>query len=148
MEHLFYLFIDIPVATAGFILASYMWHKKRKQKEFTCPLKGKCHDVVQTKYSKIFGFPIEVLGMMYYAFIGIGWAFVLFTTFPNSLLENILALATTGAFLFSIYLTLVQVFILRKLCAWCIVSAIFCTILFSSIAIPLYNLITQLWISA
>ncbi len=146
MDYLNIYLLDIAVATAGFILASYMYYKKRQQNHFTCPLKGKCHEVVQTSYSKLFGFPIEVLGMIYYAFIALGWTAVLFTSLPNALLENFLGLATTGAFLFSIYLTFVQVFILKKLCTWCIVSAIFCTILFASIVLPLYNIIS-LWIS-
>ncbi len=131
MENFPYI-LNVLVALAGFILAAYMWNKKKQSVAFTCPFKGKCHEVVNSDYSKIFGIAVEKLGMLYYALIVLGYGSLLAKSLGFALFDQALLLATGLAFLFSMYLTFVQFFILKKLCTWCLLSASFCTILFLS----------------
>jgi len=119
------------VAFAGFMLSSYLFHKKREKKEhFTCPLRGKCAEVIRSDFSKFMGVPVEIIGMAYYAGIAIGYG--LFMAFPTvfSWLSILLLIASSLAFFFSIYLTFIQLVSLKKLCTWCLLSATFCTIIF------------------
>lgn len=125
--------IIIFTAFAGFMLAFYIRHKKASQEVLVCPLDGKCEEVVHSEYSKFFGIPLEVIGMIYYALVGISYAiFVVSPIFYSSLAIFLIFGATITAFLFSLYLTFIQAFVLKKWCTWCLVSAGFCTVIFVS----------------
>lgn len=120
----------IFVAFAGFLLALYLFHKKRRKSEpFICPMKANCSDVIQSDYSKFLGIPVEILGMLYYGLLAIGHGiFIVNTSFEW--LGVILLLVSSVAFLFSLYLTAIQVFALKKFCTWCLLSATFCLTIF------------------
>ncbi len=125
--------IIVFVAFAGFMLSSYLFHKKREKKEhFVCPLRGHCAEVIQSDFSRFMGVPVENLGMLYYACIAIGYG--MFLAFPSvfSWLAVLLLVASAMAFFFSLYLTFIQLVSLRKLCTWCLLSAMFCTVIFFS----------------
>lgn len=119
----------IFVAFSGFILSVYLRHKKNRKEHFVCPLRAKCSSVIQSRYSKFFGIPVEIIGMVYYALIAIGYGVASAMGHLDGLGYLLLA-ATTGAFLFSVYLTFIQIFALREYCSWCLLSASFCTIIF------------------
>lgn len=121
----------IFIAFGGFLLSLFLFHKKRRATEpFVCPLRGRCTEVIHSDYSRFLGVPVETIGLVYYAFVALGHGLVL--GFPESLawLDLPLLLAGTAAFLFSLYLTFIQVVALRKLCTWCLLSATFCTGIF------------------
>lgn len=125
--------IIIFTAFAGFLLAFYIRHKKASQEVLVCPLDGKCEEVVHSEYSKFFGIPLEIIGMTYYALVGVSYAiFVVSPVFYSSLAIFLIFGATIAAFLFSLYLTFIQAFVLKKWCTWCLVSAGFCTVIFAS----------------
>jgi|ETNmetMinimDraft_16_1059900.scaffolds.fasta_scaffold329785_1 uncharacterized membrane protein len=115
-------------AILGLYLSYYLWVKKQQDTEFNCPLKGKCHDVVHSQYSKFFGIPIELTGMIYYSVILIGYS--LTYTRTSLITTDVLFLISTAAVSFSVYLTIIQIFVLRKLCTWCLVSALFSMVIF------------------
>lgn len=130
--------IIIFIAFAGFLLASYIRHKKTAQESLTCPLNFKCENVIWSKYSRFLGIPVEILGLFYYGAISVFYGLALI--FPNILIEPLIIavfLASAAAFAFSIYLTLVQAIILKEWCSWCLVSAGFCLAIFS---LALYSL--------
>ncbi|MBI4435287.1 vitamin K epoxide reductase family protein [Candidatus Uhrbacteria bacterium] len=119
------------IAFGGFLLALYIFHKKHtKTDHFVCPLRGNCSEVIQSDYSKFFGVPVEILGMLYYASLTVGHGLLI--TFPEALawLDVYLLIASTAAFLFSLYLTFIQLVALRKICTWCLVSATMCVFIF------------------
>ena len=124
--------IIIFLAFAGFLIASYIRHHKRNIKEtLICPLKANCDTVIHSDYSKFIGFPVENLGMFYYGFIAFAYGFALI--FPGLYIPLVsygLLVATVLAFVFSIYLTLVQAFVLKNWCTWCIISACICATIF------------------
>lgn len=123
--HVFIIFL----AFGGFLLATYLRHKKRRHESFVCPLKAKCEAVIHSSYSRFFGIPVELIGATYYAGIAIGYG--LTVTGVHTGLELVLLAATTAAFLFSAYLTFIQIFALRQYCSWCLLSAILCTAMFA-----------------
>lgn len=124
--------IIIFIAFAGFVLATYLFHKKRSKKEpLICPFKGNCTDVIRSDYSTFFHIPVEILGLLYYACIAIGYGMVLAVPESFLWLDIPLLLASTAAALFSLYLTFIQFVTLRKICTWCLCSAAFCLAIFS-----------------
>ncbi len=128
-----YSIIIILVALAGFSLASYMRHKKtHKNEHFVCPLKANCRTVIHSNYSKFFGIRVELLGMLYYGLLVLGYLLRITYTDQTQMLGVLLLLMTVFAFMFSLYLTFVQIAALRQFCSWCLLSASFCTIILIS----------------
>jgi len=124
--------ILIFASFGGFLLAFYIRHKKQTGEKMVCPLNSNCDVVIHSKYSKFLGAPVEILGLFYYGFIAITHG--LFLVFPH--LASLFAVfsvlvLTIVAFLFSLYLTFIQAFTLKQWCAWCLMSAGICSIIFA-----------------
>lgn len=138
--NIFYIKLFISVlALTGFFIARFIFIKKQAQKPLICPLRFKCDKVVNSKYSTLFGFSVEKLGMFYYLFI---FTFYLilsifnFFVLPN-LLILILVFISFGSFIFSVYLVFVQIVILKEGCFWCFISAIISILIFFYVALSL-----------
>ncbi len=115
------------IALAGFLLAMFLLKKKRSHVEqFICPFRGNCAQVIHSEFSKFLGVPVEFIGVTYYASIVLGHGLILL--FPQTFiwLKPYLLLASSMAFLFSLYLTFIQLVVLKKICTWCLFSASLC----------------------
>ena len=125
----------------GFMVAKHIRHHKKTGKLLVCPIRFDCSTVVNSDYSKFFGIPIEILGMAYYGLVFISYFFFIFLPglLPNLLVGFMIALSVT-AFVFSLYLIFVQIFILRKGCSWCIISALISALIFI-LTVVTYHLI-------
>lgn len=108
----------------GFCIAHYIYDKKHTGKPLICPVRSNCNVVIHSDYSKFFGISVEILGMFYYATVMFyHLAHVLFPTrFGSGIMLLSLGISTI-AFLFSVYLTAIQGFVLKQWCAWCLTSA-------------------------
>jgi|SRR3989344_9470378 len=115
-------FIIVILAIAGFALALYIHFHKRTARPLVCPIGHHCDPVIHSDYSKIFGFPVEMLGMLYYALIAVGYWLA-----PAHMALQIISGAAFG---FSLYLIGIQLFVLRMWCTWCLISAALCTGIF------------------
>ncbi len=123
--------LSIVVALLGFSLSFYIWQSKKKNKPLICPLKSDCEAVVKSDFSKLFGIPLEILGLLYYATTAISYAtFLYYPVWKTPLVTFSFLIVTTIAFLFSLYLTAVQAFAIRQWCVWCLTSATLCAVLF------------------
>ncbi len=115
----------------GFLIARHIReHKKEGKKPLVCPMRFDCAGVVQSDYSKLLGVPIEVLGMCYYGTVSIFYFILIFIASIPPLLVSVLIGLSVAAFLFSLYLVCVQVFVLRKGCFWCFISALVSILIF------------------
>jgi len=135
------LFLKIVLlfsAVTGFLISFYLWHKKRSRETLTCPAGFKCDQVLHSKYSRFFGIPVEVLGILYYGFVIVAYTIIFQLGNGDVVSQPILFLVTSvsvGAFLFSLYLTFIQAFQIKQWCTWCLTSAGLCTfILFASLS--------------
>ncbi|PIR42077.1 MAG: hypothetical protein COV30_00290 [Candidatus Yanofskybacteria bacterium CG10_big_fil_rev_8_21_14_0_10_37_15] len=123
--------IIIFSAIGGFFIAVYIRHKKKYGKHLVCPIGSNCDLVVHSKYSKFLGIPVEFMGIFYYGLITTIYFVITLTSLTISpLLFFSVLLASLAAFLFSVYLTFIQLFSLKQLCTWCIVSAGLSTLIF------------------
>jgi uncharacterized membrane protein len=126
------------LALCGFFVARRIRHHKVKNKPLVCMVGFDCHTVVHSDYSRFLGAPVEFLGMIYYALVAGVYLISLipFGVMPEVMTFYVLIIAalmwvvSLTAFLFSTYLIAVQIFILRKGCSWCIVSALISALIF------------------
>ncbi len=137
------------LAAFGFAVAKYIRNHKKKNTPLVCMVGFDCHGVVHSDYANFFGIPVEFFGMLYYAFIALANLFVLF--FPSlvpPLFLGFIFLSSLVGLLFSIYLIGVQIFILKKGCSWCFVSAFICLAIFL-LQFPLHeiDLLSKIFLS-
>lgn len=116
----------------GFFVARHIRNEKKAERPLVCPIHFDCDTVVHSDYSKFFGVPVEIFGMIYYACVTLGYIVLSFMpeVLPVLLLD-FLILVSIVAFLFSVYLTTVQSFVIKKFCSWCLVSATICVLIFA-----------------
>lgn len=123
--------IQVLAAGVGFLIALYIFRKKSSGQVLVCPIGANCDAVVHSPFSKFLGFPVEFMGLLYYALIIFGYGgFVLVPGMYQPEIFFILFLLTVAGFLFSLYLTFIQVFTLRQFCTWCLTSALMSSFIF------------------
>jgi len=93
---------------------------------------GDCWSVNLSPYSEIYGIPVSVFGALAYILL-------LALLIPNALpwispvIKNQLTFGVTFAgFIYSIYLTYLEIAVIKALCPFCIISAVMMTVLFIS----------------
>ncbi|MEY2641157.1 MAG: hypothetical protein RL150_550 [Candidatus Parcubacteria bacterium] len=119
------LYVLILVAALiGLSITVNIYKQKHEKKPLVCPFGADCHTVVTSQFSSFLGIGLELYGAAYYSLVILTYAtFILFpgTVTPWSMF--IATGATIGAFLFSLYLTFVQAFLIKSWCSWCLMSA-------------------------
>ena len=92
----------------------------------TCIILEGCDVVTTSSYSVVWGIPLAVFGVAYYASL---FAMLLFFSVKKA---NIIFQLTLGAailgFLVSCYLTYLQVFVIGAICVYCVFSAMLTTL--------------------
>ena len=123
------------LALFGLGVALYLSSVEVAQVEAVCGPVGACNIVQFSPYARLAGIPIAVLGALSYIAIIILWIGQRFLPDRISALSllSLVALATFGTG-FSIYLTAMELFAIRAVCAWCLSSAVFTTLLMILVA--------------
>lgn len=114
----------------GILVAYYIDYHKTKNKPLVCPLKADCEKVIHSSYSKILNISVEKLGIFYYIFIFISYLFYQITNFNNLIFNFVLFGLSFLAFIFSVYLTSIQIFKIKEFCSWCLLSAFLSFLIF------------------
>ncbi len=118
------------IILAGIIVAGYLAYVETQEVAAVCGPIGDCNVVQNSPYATLFGFlPVGVLGLVGYLGLLAAWLARKFT--PG--LEKSAAFAFLGmSFLatgFSLYLTYLEPFVIKAVCAWCLASAALVTLL-------------------
>jgi uncharacterized membrane protein len=88
-----------------------------------CAINHGCETVQKSKYAEVVGIPVALLGLIgYVSFLA---TFVLRGETARMSRVGI----TTIGFLFSMYLTYLELFTIHAICQWCVSSAVIMTIL-------------------
>ena len=89
---------------------------------------GDCEYVNTSRYSELFGIPVALLGgLTYITFIAL--CVLIWRELAEAYSRLALFFVAVIGFLFSMYLTYVEVAILHEICPWCVFSAIIVTII-------------------
>ena len=116
----------IILSLIGFSVSFYIFYTKKNDKKMHCIVGKNCDEVVKSKYGKTFGIENTIPGMTYYAFVFFYGLSLLLNQniFKGTIIYYSIVIAGIGSVLFSVYLTAVQAFVLKKWCEYCIVSSI------------------------
>jgi uncharacterized membrane protein len=118
-------------AVVGLVDALYLiWIKIANDKIYCLPGIGDCWTVNTSQYSQIFGIPISLFGAIAYLVILL---IALSEKRSKFIKENQITLLfgiTLAGFLYSLYLTYLELFVIHAICPFCVISAIMMTILF------------------
>ena len=120
----------------GIALSGYLTYVHFNRSEGWCPIGGGCYDVWDSEYSVIFGIPVALLGLLgYVALFGMSY---LRLYYPDlDIVENfpayILVISIIGAG-FSIYLTLIEIFVIQAVCDYCLSAFVVMMAILGSIA--------------
>ncbi len=125
-----FAWIFAALSFLGFLDASYLTFEHYTGAPLPCAIFTGCATVTTSQYAAIGGIPVALLGALYYL------AVLIFTL---AFLENdsrrslaIAALITPFGFLASLWFVYLQLFIIKALCLYCVVSATTSTLLFIS----------------
>ncbi len=126
------LSLAIPIlALAGLGVAGYLAYVETQAVSAVCGPVGDCNAVQSSAYARLFGvLPVGVLGAVGYIGILAAW---LWGRLRSDRLAGYAPLAIFGmalfGVLFSLYLTYLEPFVIRAVCAWCLTSAVIITLL-------------------
>lgn len=117
----------VLLGLTGYLLAHYIYRKKKNDHPLVCPLKTNCDAVTRSTFSKFLGIPVEKLGMTYYMVIAlVHTVLIAYPAFFTEFNAQLILIFSAFAVLFSIYLIAIQAFVLKQWCTWCVCSAFIC----------------------
>lgn len=105
--------------------------------EYTSPahpmvcMGGGCDAVRASAYSHLGGLPVPIYGVFMYAFLVL--LLFLYPLLPGTyvrITQHIVMVVAGAGFLFSVYLTGIEAFVLHSWCMWCVLSALLVTAIF------------------
>ncbi len=114
----------VLLALVGLLVATYLWlYKIGVVGELKCGT-GSCETVQASRYAALLGVPVALYGVAGYgALFAIGLAALDPLRAADRRLTRLLAALATVGFLFSVYLTGIELFVLHAICRWCVASA-------------------------
>lgn len=115
-----------PLAVVGMGVALYLAFIESTGAQAVCGPVGNCNEVQASPFAKLFGvLPVGWLGALGYVGILAAWAL---NRFGRGAAAHFAPLALFGMALFgvifSVYLTYLEIFIIKAVCIWCLTSAV------------------------
>jgi len=111
----------IVLALVGIGIASYLTYVHYKKLSPICAINEGCEKVQNSRYAKVGGVPVPVIGL-------IGYVAIFTSLFVRSEVARLTTAGMAiGGFAFSVYLTSLELFRIHAICQWCVGSAIVMT---------------------
>lgn len=112
------------ICVLGLGVAGYLTYNKIAGGKIACPVGGTgCSIVQKSEYAEFAGIPVPYLGLF-------GWISILLTLLiPGDIGRAATALLGVFGFMFSVYLTYLEIWVIEAICQWCVANAILMTIL-------------------
>jgi uncharacterized membrane protein len=113
------------LAVVGLFDSWYIFYKKQRNERLVCFIGQDCNEVVNSKYSHIYGIPNEVLGIIFYlSVLGMtGHVALGIQEFHGISLMAVIHLTAFFALLLSVFLTAIQAFVLKTWCEYCLIGS-------------------------
>ncbi|MDQ7819229.1 MAG: vitamin K epoxide reductase family protein [Armatimonadota bacterium] len=113
---------------AGAAVSAYVWYKQVTPGPVLCLGSG-CAAVIRSRYGRLLGIPNGALGVAY--FLTMAAVPLVESWWP---VAHLLALGVTGvALILYVYLTYLQLWVLRTVCSWCLASAALTAAIFGAL---------------
>ena len=117
-------FLLYPLSLLGLTISAYVWRSQKFNKPIACWTRD-CDRGIRSPYSRLLGVHNSTIGLWLFFFIfvmtllhDLGWE-----PWPKLTSSTLIALSFIGT-LVSLYLTYIQLFVLKGLCNWCLTSAL------------------------
>lgn len=104
------------IAAIGFLISAYLLYAQKARLRLMCFIGRNCEIVVNSRYSRTFGIENTVFGLIYYA------AVFSVTFFGMEIPWAVMLFAASAAALFSIYLSALQLFVIKGFCDYCLAA--------------------------
>jgi uncharacterized membrane protein len=108
-------------ALLGALVAAYLWLFHLGLSELMCPVKG-CEVVQKSAYSSILGVPVATIG--FFAFFALFVVGVWSTLLERPEGERITFAVSSAGLLAYVWFTYLELFVIRAICFWCVVSSV------------------------
>lgn len=113
---------------AGVAVAGYLTYVHYNAGALVCGI-GDCSIVQASQYSKMFGIPIAIFGLfMYLAILALIIVRDRSAEMEDIASTGILVLLIAGT-IYAVYLTYLEIAVIRAICQWCVISAIITVLL-------------------
>ena len=118
------------LAVFGLVDSFYLLVKQFSHQDVVCNLYALngCETVLNSEYAKLFGVNLSVWGFLYYLAVFV-LALIFAATAKKRYFNLLFALSAFG-FLFSVRLVYLQAAVLENMCFYCLLSALFSTLIF------------------
>jgi uncharacterized membrane protein len=128
----------VILAILGVVDSAYLLWLKITGQVAACQGFGDCEAVNSSRYAELGGIPIALFGLLAYFLILVLFFIELkFPQWQDSLLLANFGVALAGT-LYSFYLTYLELFVLKAVCPFCVVSAVIIILLFIISILRLY----------
>jgi uncharacterized membrane protein len=114
---------------AGAVVSAYVWYKQVTPGPVLCLGSG-CARVIRSRYGRLLGIPNGALGVVY--FLAMAAVPLLTPSWPA--VKSVAVAVSAVALGLYLYLTYLQVAVLRALCSWCLASAVCTAAIFADLA--------------
>lgn len=129
--------VFLIIGFIGFLDSTYLTIQHYRGEPPKCAIFTGCATVAASQYATVGPIPLALLGSLYYLAI-----FVLSVAYFDTKKEHLIILIsylTIAGFFASIYFVYLQIFVIKALCLYCIVSAASSTLLFASGAYTMFR---------
>ncbi len=108
----------------GLGVSGYLAYVEVTHVTAVCGPIGECNIVQSSPYATLLGIPVALFGMLFYLAVGVLlWVMTSGGTWQDTAVWALVGLTAVGV-LFSIYLTWLELMVIRAICAWCLTSAV------------------------
>lgn len=112
------------LAAIGISETVYLVRKRIMQERPVCIIGETCHQVLESRYNKMFIIPNDVLGLIFYIVISFITAFLVIGIEPIIWWDRLVRALMLGGTLLSLYFIYLQWRVIRAWCFWCLMSAL------------------------
>jgi uncharacterized membrane protein len=106
----------VLIALAGLGVAAYLTWAHYADSGVVCPVGGGCETVQESRYAEIAGIPVALLGLVAYT------AILSLVVWDAPIARLAAASISLVGLLFSMYLLVVQLFVIDAICIWCLAN--------------------------
>lgn len=117
----------IAVSFLGFLDATYLTAQHYLGTIPPCVITTGCNTVLTSEHSVIFGIPTALVGAIYYLLL---FLLAILSLDLKRAIIRLAAYLTPIGFLASLYFVYLQLFVIKEICSYCLMSAITSTLLF------------------
>jgi uncharacterized membrane protein len=112
------------LAAIGVSETVYLIRQRKHSQHAFCVIGQGCTQVLESKYNTFLGIHNDVLGLVFYAGMGIMTALYVLGVEPLWVIDRLTMLMVAGGASASLIFTYIQARILKAWCFWCLMSAI------------------------